>query len=106
MRIKETLKPLFSIRGRFRHMSKEYTIESTTLVLRGIKFSDYRLRLNPNKQNGGKVVSAIPCLTLRFLYCGDDPQEWRPFQGIPGHAFEIYYSNPDVSISGPVTFAF
>ena len=74
-------------------MSKEYIIESTILVLRGIKFSDYRIRLNPNKQNGGKGVSVIPYLILRFLYTGNDPQERLPFQGIPGHAFERYYFN-------------
>ena len=33
------------------------------------------------------------------------PQERRPFQCIPGHAYEIYYSDPDVSISS-VTFGF
>ena len=64
---------LFSIRGRFRHMSKEYIIESTILVLRGIKFIDYRIRLNPNKQNRGKVVSAIPCLTTFSVLWGRPP---------------------------------
>ena len=69
-------------------MSKEYKIESAILVLKGIKFSEYRIRLNPIKENGGKVVGVIPYLILRFLYSGNDAQERLPFQGIPGHTFE------------------
>ena len=49
-------------------------IDSAILVLRGVLFSDYRIRLNPNKQNGGKVVGVIPYLSLRFLYIGNDPR--------------------------------
>ena len=44
-------------------------------------------------------------LDFTFSVGGKRPQELRPFQCIPGHAYEIYYSNPDVSIS-PVTFGF
>ena len=131
MRIQETLKRLFSIRGSFRHMSKEYTIESTILVLRGIKFSDYWIRLNldswfepkqtewgkssgrnsmldfmfsvlwerPQTNRRGKKLWAQIHAILDITFCSvqrNDPQELLPFYcDIPGHAFEIYYSNPD-----------
>ena len=61
----------------------------------------------PKETEGGKTEGAggvIPCLT--FIYCivGTTPGV-AVFQVIPGHAFEIYCTNPDVSIS-PVTFVF
>ena len=81
---RETLKPHFSIRGRSRHILKDYTTDSAILALRGIQFSDYRIRLNPNKQKRQKAVGVIPCLSLPFLYIGNDPKNdcrFRVFQG-------------------------
>ena len=44
------------------------------LVLRSIKFGDYRIRLNLNKEKNEKAVGVIPYSTLRFLYSRDDPR--------------------------------
>ena len=66
---RETLKPHFNIRGRSRHILKDCSTDSAILALRGIQFSDYRIRLNPNKQKRQKAVGVIPYLSFNYLFC-------------------------------------